>query len=328
MIAEILVRIFAPHSRDHVVPGGLFTTDTTLGWKLMPDRSLNHRTRYFDVRYDINDMGFRDPPRPIARQPQVGRVLLFGDSQTFGWGVTVAQRLSHLPDGSSPPIEIWNMSVPGYGLDQQVISFEESGESLRASGAILFVSGPTLERTRSSHIYRKPKPRFVSNHDGSLRLVPVGSSSSAWTGIVYRAISPFYLPYFIERGWRAYSARDREPIGAPSDASPKAGRRTVGEIPLALLLRARTISAAKGQRLAVLADLPTDATAQLRQFCEKNGIEFLAVPFPDGTPSVVFGPEDHHWRPESHRVLAGHLATLVRSWGPAGVALAGEVNFR
>ncbi len=95
-LAEGLVRIFSPHSRDHVIPGGLFNIDDYLGWKLRAGKSTIHHSRYFDVVYTINSLGFRDKPRNVLKDENVYRILLYGDSQIFGWGVPEDKRFSNL----------------------------------------------------------------------------------------------------------------------------------------------------------------------------------------------------------------------------------------
>ncbi|MBA3403286.1 MAG: SGNH/GDSL hydrolase family protein [Gemmatimonadaceae bacterium] len=323
--AEALVRVFAPHSRDHVVPGGLFTTDTTLGWALMPGRNLHHHTRYFDVRYDINSMGFRDPHRQIVRLSGMQRVLVFGDSQIFGWGVEHGHRLSDLIESRLPAVELWNMAVPGYGLDQQVLSYENAAAPLKPDVVVLFVSGPTLERTRRAHIYRKPKPRFVVDADDSVRLVPVSGRSNSRTGAVYRALSPLYLPYFLERQWQILTDPGKLPVTASEKVSARSAR-TIGPLPLALLQRAKSAATDGDARLAVLSDLPAAATDQLRNFCEVNGIDFLAIPFTK-TSRDVFGPDEQHWNRRGNALIAERMAAMVSRWSLPDSGMAGDVSF-
>ena len=75
-LAEGLVRIFFPHSRDHVIPGGLFDIDDYLGWKLKPGESAAHHSTYFDVVYTINSLGMRDKPRNLSKNENVYRTIL------------------------------------------------------------------------------------------------------------------------------------------------------------------------------------------------------------------------------------------------------------
>lgn len=71
-------------------------------------------------RYVINSEGFRDRPRQVAKSPGRQRIVIVGDSLTFGWGVegeeTFASRLeaSLVAAGSEGGIEVLNLGVGGY----------------------------------------------------------------------------------------------------------------------------------------------------------------------------------------------------------------------
>jgi lysophospholipase L1-like esterase len=84
------------------------------------------------VPVKINSVGFRDAEH--ARTKDVGtiRILGLGDSFTFGWGVALEQtflkqlevRLQHVTDR---PVEVFNIAVPGWGLNQYYIALREFG---------------------------------------------------------------------------------------------------------------------------------------------------------------------------------------------------------
>ncbi len=65
-----------------------------------------------------NSLGFRAPERPLAKPPGVRRVVLMGDSITFGTGVDDADalgvQLQAAVTGSG--LEVWNAGVPGYAM--------------------------------------------------------------------------------------------------------------------------------------------------------------------------------------------------------------------
>ncbi|MET0151898.1 MAG: hypothetical protein ABW298_04750, partial [Candidatus Binatia bacterium] len=115
--AETWVRAFHPEARDYAVPSGLIRMDADLGWRLMPRAEGIHRSRHFTVTYGINSLGFRDEPRSVARPAGVQRILLYGDSQIFGWGIPLKERVSNRLEDDRR--QIWNLAVPGYGLDQE-----------------------------------------------------------------------------------------------------------------------------------------------------------------------------------------------------------------
>lgn len=80
------MRIFFPHSRDHIIPGGLFNMDADLGWSFNKGENSRHKTKSFDVEYKINHLGYRDSERATEKKSGLKRVLVYGDSQVFGWG--------------------------------------------------------------------------------------------------------------------------------------------------------------------------------------------------------------------------------------------------
>ena len=191
------MRVFAPHSRDHVLPGRLFEIDEHLGWKLEANRQVTHRTRYFDVSYITNASGFRDRIRDGSISAAGYRVLLYGDSQAFGWGVPEDGRFSNLLERSVTSLEVWNRAIPAYGLDQQILSYERSDVAPDVDEVVFFVSEATLDRSHHDVMYGKPKPMYVKDENGALQRVPPGSVSAArWR---YEVLSPLYLPQFLSR---------------------------------------------------------------------------------------------------------------------------------
>ncbi|MDP9179142.1 MAG: hypothetical protein M3O61_15810 [Gemmatimonadota bacterium] len=308
-LAEGLVRIFAPHSRDHVVPAGMFEIDSELGWKLHPGKQVRHHTRYFNVAYSINSMGFRDRPRTAANANAKRRVLFFGDSEIFGWGVSPDQGVSGLVEAHSPSIEVWNMGVPGYGLDQEILSYEMTGRALGATDVIFHVSVHTLARSTSGFIFRKPKPRFVVDSIGRLLRVPVQEKSTAGTDLVYRVLSQLYLPYFVETQVKDLTRRaPKRPRGLVETVAVNPTTMRLG---MALLLKARTIAAERNQRMFVLASLPDTSRKQLKDFCDRNGIVLVETPWPVPPRQFSFGTYDGHWNPRGHQLVADRLSAQL-----------------
>lgn len=306
-----MVRIFAPHTRDGVVPGGMFEIDSQLGWKLKPAIERRHHTRSFDVVYRINSMGYRDPPRPAARATDKRRVLFFGDSYVFGWGVAQDQRASSVVEAAAPSTEVWNMAVPGYGLDQQILSYELNAGSLSATDVIFHVSTYTLSRTQSSFIFKKDKPRFVVDSTGQLEHVPIRESSSTRVGVVYRILSPLYLPYFVDEQIRRLKGRDSASARMRDESLPVLP--DIVRLENALLLKARAIADHRNQTMFVLATLPEPSAKDLKDFCDQNRITLVMTPWVATPSNLVLGKYDEHWNPRAHRLVAAALLTQLRA---------------
>ena len=318
-VAEGLVRVRFPYSKDSAIPGNVFAVDDLLGWKFRPGARSIHRTRYFTVEYVIDASGFRDRSRVESGTSLERRVAVYGDSLVFGWGVPESDRFTDLLDAREDGLQVWNRGVPGYGLDQQVLSYTRGAESTRFDEATFLVSSSTLGRMRESYIYAKYKPMFVHDDALGLRLIPVPRMLNRGTNIVYGLLSPFYLPYFVQNRLSMMKLTAASIAARPAGDSSEP--RYLDSLAKKVLLRARTTARERNQHVSVLiGDLgPTD-TEELRLFCEQNDVGFLQVPSEaaaalgsvDST-DLVLGPADRHWNSKANRLIADKLrAQLVR----------------
>lgn len=303
LVSEGVVRVAYPHARDHVVPAGLLRMDPALGWTLAATTNGRHTSGYFDTTYSINALGFRDPPRAATEPAGEYRVLLYGDSQIFGWGIPVDQRFSRLLERRAAGLEIWNLGVPGYGLDQEVLAYER--QRADADEAVFFVSESTLSRTRTGYVFKKYKPRFVLGRGEEVEVIGVPARQAALIDVAYRLISRFYLPYFLELqvgAWQRLVSTppgDRSP-GAPADSS-------LGELELRMLRRAQRTATARGQQMTVLTDLPAESRERLRRFAAEHGIGVLEVAIDRTLDDMVLGPQDRHWSSRAQELIAAQL---------------------
>ena len=302
-LAEVIVRVADPHVHDHALPGGYYIIDGALGWRQRPNHTVTHRTRFFAVTYATNAWGYRDVTRRERKRPDQTRVLLLGDSQVLGWGVPQHLRFSDLLEARHPELEVWNHAVMGYGLDQQLLDYEQRGSAWALDAVVLFASPATLSRTETGYVYRKHKPRFVLDRSGALQLVAPPPGATRWTTIAYRLLSPWYLPYFLDR--RLEAAREILRGTPARAATATSGQEApVSALTPALLARAAGVARVRGHRLLLLADVPGATLSSLRQACAGNGIRVVAVEFPGDRTPFIFGPEDPHWNRRGHDWVA------------------------
>jgi hypothetical protein len=156
----------------------LFAYDPKLGWKPRPG------ARNELYAYDAAGIRARTPDDPqIQERPGALRVAVFGDSFAHGsevtfdesWGAQVERTL----DRPDRPVDVLNFGVPGYGMDQALLRWEEEGVPLRPD---VVVFGLQLENAgRNLNLLRVlydgadlpfAKPRFVESAAG-LELVNV-----------------------------------------------------------------------------------------------------------------------------------------------------------
>jgi hypothetical protein len=68
--------------------------DPILHHSLVPKAKLKSSNNEFDVTYQINSYGLRDREFPLEKPPNTYRILMLGDSYTFGIGSNLEDTFS------------------------------------------------------------------------------------------------------------------------------------------------------------------------------------------------------------------------------------------
>lgn len=118
--------------------------DDVLGYVLRPSWQGRHRTQHFDVAVSTNALGQRGPETSAQPAQGVCRVLVLGDSITFGWGVEHDQRWTsllaerlHRPDQQ---LELLTAGAPGWGPDHHALWLQREGLALQPDLVLLQLS--------------------------------------------------------------------------------------------------------------------------------------------------------------------------------------------
>jgi lysophospholipase L1-like esterase len=120
-------------SRQHPPPGAELSlgdiirvsADDLLVYELIP----NIEGRFQGKSFSINSLGMRDRERRVTKDPGTFRIVVLGDSHTFGWGVAQDEPypavLERLLNAFTPKcrFEVWNLGVPGYNTVMEVERF-------------------------------------------------------------------------------------------------------------------------------------------------------------------------------------------------------------
>jgi hypothetical protein len=128
------------------LPKGLQNDHPTLLWALNPRAQVLATTSDFSVRYHVNSKGLRDKEYPYKKPPGTVRAVVLGDSLTFGEGIPYGERYSDIPERAFENLEMLNMAVPGYGLDQMLLLFAEEGVKYKPDVALIVVAATVLYR--------------------------------------------------------------------------------------------------------------------------------------------------------------------------------------
>lgn len=108
--------------------------DEKLGYRLVPNYEMTHQTSEFSTPIRINSEGLRDHEYPAEKDPNVFRILVLGDSFTFGVGVNIEDTYPKVletefnrrsTDAKHKRFEVVNAGVQGYGTLQEYLYLQE-----------------------------------------------------------------------------------------------------------------------------------------------------------------------------------------------------------
>jgi len=135
-IGEVALRAsgFTSEVRRHFKPG-IYASDPELGWVLQ----AGYRGVHYEYRYaastSTNGQGFRGPEWSEERLQAGLRVLVLGDSCTFGLGVaddeTYPSVLEELLRADGVDAAVFNTGVPGYDTAQELALLRRVGPIVR-----------------------------------------------------------------------------------------------------------------------------------------------------------------------------------------------------
>jgi len=123
------------------IKGSVFTKldDNKLIYALNPNTSKEHK----DILYCINSDGFRDRDFSINKPQDTIRIVMLGDSFTFGDGLpiehTIAKQLECIlnENNKNNQYEVMNFGISGYNTMSEVIFFEQ--KALKYKPDIVFI---------------------------------------------------------------------------------------------------------------------------------------------------------------------------------------------
>lgn len=109
--------------------------------------------RFHGRRTSINTLGYRGREHAGAPRPGTRRLLLLGDSITFGYGMADDETFAHAL--ASRGLEVVNLAVEGYGTAQQLLKLEHEGLGYRPHVVLLnvCVENDAIDNWRTSYLY-------------------------------------------------------------------------------------------------------------------------------------------------------------------------------
>lgn len=313
-----------PKENWAVVPERIWTEyHPVLGWYHQKNKKAVLKKGNIEVEIRTNSQRFRGVREYVLEKPPgMIRALVLGDSFSFGWGVRDEEVWTAQLEAKSPHLEMINLSVPGYGLDQMHMSFRTIGKEWGADYVFVTVFPEDFWRsTRSFADTGHAKPYFSLSGKGELVLhnVPVPPPQALRTGqfpslieqgpfekllmqsAIYRKLKRPLLKLGSNLGWIDPSLTDDWTIGQAILSELFREIREAGAKPVFVIVPSETW--ANEKRVDTL-------RKSMLRLGKREGVDTidLTPPFHEATQksslSEYYFEQDRHWTPEGHRLAA------------------------
>ncbi len=184
-LVELLVRAFAPQD----LISDIIIFDDDLCYKLKNNAEGIQNSREFKVKLTTNSIGIRDRSYSWEKGDDTFRILMLGDSHTFGWGVELDNTFTELIESRIKLInpfskyEVFNCGVYGYGTTHQYMYLEKYGFDLKPDLVIIAMDLLHDIRVNKSGYYyfsqnklkRSSKPHFTKKSRAITKYFPFSS---------------------------------------------------------------------------------------------------------------------------------------------------------
>lgn len=333
LAAEIALRVWNPAIAN---PGmsQIHQASPVYGWEHVPG---SFGIGSLGESYRINSAGFRDTEHTFRKKPGINRIMVIGDSFTFGMRVnledTYPKQLEKLLNRRNMPSEVINCGVIGYNMWQH---YEMLKSKVLPYKPDLVVLGLFEDDLASSM-----RPYDESDgHQGSNPFEERGASGimshvSLWN-FLRNASALFEYKYRYRRGYTYMrSIEDRKKKWGPANPtngnymimSGKMKKRKYTEFSEALKQFAVTADKARAKVLVVLipdsVQLNDSHMQAVNRFVENVCVE-LNIPFIDVTPileadedhrSLYLFPFDAHNSPKGLQLIAESIGDQITRRG-------------
>lgn len=167
MLAEVILRVFSPYrpfqefTLDEIEnrPKPNSITDPVIGWRMRPSHQFSSHDREWSVSYRANRQGFR-ANTDFDTKERRKKIVLAGDSFTHGFGVDYGETFGALIDAALPGSTVYNLGMPGFGLDQMWLTVRHEALPLRPDLVIVSFIGNDFHRSLRNQREGRNKPAF------------------------------------------------------------------------------------------------------------------------------------------------------------------------
>ena len=282
--------------------------DPLRGWAVMPN--VRNMTPFGPGKFvNSNSKGLRGTTEySYARTPGKQRILVLGDSFTFGTDVSDDETFSHDLEAALPNTEVLNLGVQGYGQDQMLLYLQEEGVKYHPDIVLLgFCFMDTYRNLWNFFAFAKPK--FEMTPAGlKLTNVPVPTPEQVLAREPYR--SKAYDVAFILREkirWNlGINKKEAMRLTRPILDQIVSTTRGIGAVPVFVYMPAY-------EELEDMSDSMSSQEQYVDQYCHEQQIAclFLRPRFRREALNGVKLESHFHWTAPMHRMAAEEIENFL-----------------
>ncbi len=269
------------------------TSDLDVVFRLIP----NLDTCFKGARLRTNAEALRaERSYDRGRQAGADRILLLGDSQAFGWGVSYGQTVGaqlarELESRGRDRVEVINVAVPGYNTYQQAALLESVGSDYAPDCILVLFTSNDLALP-----FFLLRDVAVPARNRSLLLARIEqlTGSKRW----FRFAAQEHLNYVVETDIERVPEGYRHMVGLDGYRAALRRMTTVaGGVPVV--------------NSAELSELDPEVASEIVRMQDELGIVHLPLTWTRHRVYQLDPPLDPHPTPAAHRLLASALADAL-----------------
>ena len=296
------------HRRHEEWTGKYSTYDPIRGWAVMPN--VKNMTPFGKGKFvNSNSKGLRGATEyEYARTPGKTRILVLGDSFTFGTDVSDDETYSHYLEADLPDTEVLNLGVQGYGQDQMLLYLKEEGVKYHPD--VIIVGFATLDTYRNLwKFFAFAKPKYDMTPSGlKLTNVPVPAPEQVLAQEPYRSKAADFAVILTQKIRWALGMNQREArqLTRPILDEIVATTRSIGAVPVFVYLPAY-------EEVDDLSASMSKHELYLYDYCGERNLPclFLRPRFVQEIGKGAKLESRFHWNAAMHKMAAQEIADFL-----------------
>ena len=278
------------------------------GWAVMPN--VKNMTPFGEGKVvNSNSKGLRGKTEySYARVPGKQRIVVLGDSFTFGTDVSDNETFPHDLESALPNTEVLNLGVQGYGQDQMLLYLQEEGAKYHPDVVLLgFMFMDTNRNLWNFFAFAKPK--FEMTPEGlKLTNVPVPTPEQVLAREPYRS-KAWDVGFILREKIRwslGMNEKEAMQLTRPILDQIVSTTRAMGAIPVFVCMPAY-------EEVDDLSPAMSSHERYVDDYCRQQKLDCLFVR-PRFLREAAKGAKlesRHHWTPEMHRMAAEEIEKFL-----------------